>query len=375
MPVYLDFNATTPVHPEVLELMIHVYRSQFGNASSRTHIYGQEAKRIVDESRAKIANLLGISPTEVVFTSGATESNNLAILGLEDYGRKQRKLHIISTNIEHNSILEPLKVLSRRGFDIELCPVDSAGLIDAEDLLRRVRTDTLLVTVMHANNETGVLQPVDVIGTRLKEMGVLFHVDASQTFGKLSKEILSLDYDLMSITAHKVYGPQGIGALILRHRNYVRPPLTPLLHGGGQENGLRPGTLPVALIAGFGKAAELAQLHGEKWLRQEARIKQDVLDQLRVIKHVINGDQTHCLPNCVNVSFPGIDSEALMLATRTEIAISNGSACTSSKYRPSHVLEAMGALAESAVRLSWGPQIDSVDLEPIITFVRQMTQL
>ncbi len=369
MPYYLDFNATTPVHPEVLELMIDTYKNQYGNASSRTHIFGQQAKKIVDNSRSTIAEILNLTANEIIFTSGATESNNLSLLGMYNYGLEQQKKHIISTVIEHASILEPLHQLSKMGFEVELIPVDKGGYVKAEDVIGRVRKDTLLVSVMHANNETGIMQPVADIGEELSKRGVFFHIDASQTFGKLM-ELKNIKYDLLSITAHKIFGPQGIGALILKSKDYKRPPLKPLIFGGGQEKGLRPGTLPVALIAGFGKAAQLAVVNHRSWMNEINKTRTDILNQLSATNYQLNGDVSRCLSSCINVSFPGIDSEALMLAVKESVSISNGSACTSSEYKPSHVLEAMGMDAESSVRISWGPQLEGIDLSELINFIK-----
>jgi len=375
MPLYLDYNATTPVHPEVLEAMVETYKENYGNAGSRTHVFGQRANQAVEWARSQIASILGVDKSEVIFTSGATESNNLAILGLAKWGAEQGRRHIISTEIEHKAVLEPLNYLKNQGFEIELVPPDRTGRISADDVLRRVRPDTLLVSVMHANNETGVVQPVHEIGEALSGTETYFHVDAAQTFGKLIDELQTLKYDLLSISGHKIYGPQGVGALIRRRRRHRRPPIQPLMYGGGQERGLRPGTLPVALIVGLGKAVEVAQREHSKWLSQARTVKESILQQLHAVHHVVNGSLEHSLPTCLNVSFPGIDSEALMLALREELAISNGSACTSAEYKPSHVLMAMGlddSVVRSAVRISWGYNITSVDLEPLISVVRSL---
>lgn len=375
MILYLDYNATAPVDPTVLDEMIHVYREEFGNASSRTHAYGQEANALVEAARGAIASLLGIERHEVIFTSGATESNNLAILGLAIWGEAQGRRHIVSTTIEHKAILEPLEHLRSRGFEIDLVGVSSSGRVAAEAVLERVRPDTLLVTMTHANSETGVIQPVGPIGDALAPTPTFFHIDAVQTFGKLVDELRLTRYDLASISAHKVYGPVGAGGLILRRAGRKRAPVRPLMFGGGQERGLRPGTLPVPLIVGFGKAAELALEHHREWNQQAKRIKTEVLSQLEQVRFSINGDADHILPTCINVSIDGVDSEALMLGIRDQIAISNGSACTSATYEPSHVLTAMGLSPErieSAIRLSWGPKAHSVDLTPLLDFARAM---
>lgn len=360
MPLYLDYNATTPVDPRVLEVMIDIYKNHYGNASSRTHQFGMEAKKLVNQARQSIAKILDIEPTEVIFTSGATESDNLAILGLAKWGKENGKMHIISTPIEHKAVLEPLHYLASQGFEIDLVPVGSSGRVDADEVTGRIRADTLLVSVMHVNNETGIIQPVDKIGAALAGTDIFFHIDAAQSFGKLVEELRNIKYDLLSVSGHKIYGPQGIGALITRRNKYHKPPLEPLMRGGGQEGGMRPGTLPVALIAGLGKAAEIA---GNEYRDRDAhnrKIRQAILDKLQKVEHVFIGDQNHVISHTISVAFPGRDSEALMLQLKDKIAISNGSACTSHSYEPSHVLSAMGMdrdLIESTVRISWGVSI------------------
>jgi cysteine desulfurase len=355
-PVYLDYNATTPMDPRVLAAMTPWFLTP-SNAGSRTHSYGQKAKEAVDNARRHIAELLNAPPEEVFFTSGATESNNLAILGLADYGQRTGRRHIVSTAIEHKAVLEPLDHLRELGFDVELAPVTPGGYVQPDTIRRMLRPDTLLVSVMHANNETGILQPVGEIAELLRGTETLFHTDAAQTFGKEVPALKALRADLVSISGHKIYGPQGIGALLVRRRSGQKRAVQPLLFGGGQERGLRPGTVPVALAVGLGEAARLA---GREWeSRQTAAlaIRKQLLRDLEAVEHQINGDPTRCLPHVLNVSFPGVDSEAFMMATRDTIAVSNGSACTSASYKPSHVLEAMG-LAEdrisNAIRISWG---------------------
>lgn len=375
MGIYLDYNATAPIHPEVLEAMVRTYRENFGNAGSRTHSFGQRASDAVEDARTKVARLLGVDKKEVLFTSGATESNNLALLGLAAWGAKVGKKHIISSTIEHNSVLAPLRVLAQRGFEVELVPVGEEGRVDAEDVLGRVRPDTLLVSVMHANNETGVIQPVREIGEALEGTEVYFHIDAAQTFGKLVEELREQKYDLMSISGHKVHGPQGVGALVTRLQGFRRPPLEPITFGGGQEASLRPGTVPVALVVGLGVAAEVAARDYQEWLDKYETVRHSILSALADVPHVINGAVETVLPNCLNVSFPGVDSEALMLVLHDQIAISNGSACTSAQYEPSHVLRAMGlpeSRVEQAVRISWGFDSEVVDMRPLLDAVKML---
>lgn len=364
MTIYLDYNASTPVDPRVLDEMMMVYKDYYGNASSRTHIYGQRANEIVQKSRGQIASILGVDKSEVIFTSGATESDNLAILGLARWGEEVGRKHIVSTAIEHKAVLEPLEYLRSCGFEIDLIGVDNSGRVKTSDVLEKVRPDTLLVSVMHANNETGIIQPVDEIGEALYNTETFFHIDAAQSFGKLVPELQNIKYDLLSISGHKIYGPQGIGALVLRKKNYKKPPVKPITFGGGQEAGLRPGTLPVALIAGLGKAAELAEKEFKDWEKSNLAIKKSILEQLSEVNFVINGDQKYCLSHVLSISFPGIDSEALMISTKEYFALSNGSACTSHDYKSSHVLVSMGLkddIIESTIRISWSHGISILD--------------
>jgi len=375
MPIYLDYNATTPVRPEVLDDMIFVYRQNFGNAGSRTHSFGQAALAAVEKARGQIASVLGCEKDEVVFTSGATESNNIAILGLAQWGSSVGRRHIISSMIEHKSVMEPMRYLSRHGFEVELVGVNKDGAVDLDDLKKRVRQDTLLVSIMHANNETGVIQPVDKVAKLLEGSGAYLHCDAAQTFGKLVPEVRGLRYDLLSISGHKMGGPQGIGTLVMRRRNYKKPPVEPVLFGGGQEHGIRPGTLPVALIAGFGKATEISE---KEYAGNHARcmkVKESILKQLEGTGCIINGSLEHSLPNCINISFPKVNSEALMILIKDHVCVSNGSACTSAEYRPSHVLTAMGledSIAKGAIRMSWGYGVGEVDLSPLIQAVKAL---
>ena len=359
MSIYLDYNASTPVDERVLDSMIATYREYYGNPDSRTHDYGNNARSRVENAREQVASLLGVAQNEVVFTSGATESDNLAILGLADYGVQNNKRHIITTAIEHKAVLEPFKVLYKRGFEADFIAPEASGCIDAETLLSKVRPDTLLVSVMHANNETGIIQPVQEIGDALSKTDTYFHIDAAQSCGKLVNELRMVRYDLLSMTAHKMYGPQGVGALILRMKKYKKPPITPIVYGGAHEGGLRPGTLPVALIVGLGKACEIAEQENTKALEQYHLTKAQIMEELNAsgLAFEINGAPEFCMPNTLNVSFLGVDSEALMLATKQFCSVSNGSACTSHDYSHSHVLTAMGLSderIESAIRISWG---------------------
>lgn len=375
MPIYLDYNATTPLDPRVFEVMKEWYLGPPANAGSRTHVYGQRAKDAVEHARKQVADVVAAKPEEVIFTSGATESNNLAIIGLAAHGEATGKKHIVSTTIEHKAVLEPLQYLAKKGFEIELAPVCRGGYVDPDDVVRRVRDDTLLVSVMHANNETGILQPVKEIGESLRESQVYFHIDAAQTFGK-ELELASLKFDMLSGSSHKIYGPQGIGALVVKRRGNTRIPIACLVHGGGQERGLRPGTLPVAITVGFGKAAELAKTEQQKRAESVRNVLTALLQELQNFEHVINGELCRCQGHVLNIRFPRVDSEALLLELRDWFAFSNGSACTSTSYEPSHVLIAMGLSEDEAnesIRLSWGPDTSRIDSRKLMDVAQKMT--
>lgn len=355
-PIYLDYNATTPLDPRVFDAMKEWYLGAPSNSGSRTHVYGQRAKDAVELARSQVAAVVAAKPEEIIFTSGATESNNLAILGLAAHGEATGKKHIISTAIEHKAVLEPLQYLGKKGFEIELVPVCKGGYVDPNDVIRRVRDDTLLVSVMHANNETGIIQPVKEIGEALQNWPAYFHIDAAQTFGK-EPRLADIEFDLLSASSHKIYGPQGIGGLVVKRRENNRIPISCLIHGGGQERWLRPGTVPVALAVGFGETSRLSQVECQARTEASRTVKDAFLLGLKEIEYVINGESSKCQSHVVNIRFPGVDSEALMMALRESLAFSNGSACTSNSYAPSHVLLSMGLNEDEAnesVRFSWG---------------------
>lgn len=374
-PLYLDYNATAPVDPRVFEAMRPYFLDEVGNAGSRTHVFGQQAKAAVDRARRQVSDLLGARSDEILFTSGATESNNLVILGLLPHALSSGRRHALVTAIEHKSVLEPFDRLRAGGVEVEILPVTSGGYVEPDTVRARLRRDTLLVSALHGNNETGVLQPIREIAEVLANTETLFHVDAAQTFGKNVETLRELRCHFLSISAHKVYGPKGIGALYARRESGRRRPLTPLLVGGGQEMGLRPGTLPVPLIVGLGEAAELAGREYRDRRQVALEVKERFLRHLKEIDYRINGDSARTMPHVVNLRFPGIDSEALMLAVREELAFSNGAACTSDSRTPSHVLQAMGldddSIAES-VRLSWGPGITEIPAGPILEAVQSL---
>ena len=363
-PVYLDCNATAPMEPAARKALAHWFAEEIGNAGSRTHEYGLRAKRAVNAARDEIAAVVGASADDVVFTSGATESNNIALLGLVGYGEKHGRKHIISTAIEHKAVLEPLEMLAQRGFSVTLLKPDRSGAVRAEDIRAALRPDTLLVSVMHVNNETGVRQPLAEIASALKDHDAYFHVDAAQGFGKDIEALRETRIDLISVSSHKVYGPLGVGALVMRKRGFVRPPLQPLVYGGGQERGLRPGTLPVPLIVGFGVAAKMALKDAEARRRHCEEIRREALAALEPVGARLHGDPALTMPHVLNFSVEGVDSEALIVALKDIASVSNGSACTSQSYEPSHVLQAMGLPDEAiagAVRLSWCHMTGSVN--------------
>lgn len=367
MSIYLDYNASSPINNDVLDVMINVYKNVIGNADSRTHDFGENARKVVENARGQVASILGVENGEVFFTSGSTESNNIAIRGLVDYAEKKQKKHIITTSIEHKAVLETVKSLSKNGFEVDIINPNQNGRIDVEKIKERLRDDTLLVSVMHANNETGIIQPVKEIGDFLDKTDVFFHIDATQTCGKLVSEIKELKYNMLSLSAHKLSGPQGVGALVLRKKKYKLPPVRSIIYGGQQEHGIRPGTVPVALVAGLGEACRIAErdyclnIQNLKE-KKEAVIK---LFENSGINYKINGDQNFCMPNTINICISGVESEALMLSSKQYCAISNGSACTSHDYSPSYVLMAMGLELEqisSSIRISWGVNTDKEEL-------------
>lgn len=375
MTVYLDCNATAPIEPAVADVVLKYMTEEFGNAGSRTHDYGSRAKQASERAREQVASVVGAPRDEVVFTSGATESNNLAILGIARHGEETGRRHIVSTMIEHKAVLEPLEALEARGFEITLVAPTQGGWVEADAVRDAIRDDTLLVSVMHVNNETGVIQPIGEIARVLADHRAYFHVDAAQGFGKVIEALRDPRIDFISVSGHKIYAPKGVGALVARRRGYNRPPLEPLLYGGGQERGLRPGTLPVPLVVGLGLAAELALKHAKERAAQCLAFRARLLDALAPLKPTFNGNPERALPHVVNMSLPELDSEAVMVALKGLVAVSNGSACTSHSYAPSHVLKAM-ALGEetvrSALRISWCHMTEDVDWREVVRVIETL---
>ena len=363
-PIYLDCNATTPIEPHVCEKVVYFIANEFGNAASRTHAWGSRAQQAVQAARSQVAKVVSAKPDEVIFTSGATESNNLALLGLAEYAEKTGRKHIISSPIEHKAVIEPLEQLQKMGFDITFVDVGEKGWVNPSEIEKHLRDETLAVSIMSVNNETGIIQPLNDICEVLDGHDALLHTDAAQGFGKELDALKNPRIDLISISGHKIYAPKGIGALVLRRRGFKKVPLNAIMFGGGHERGLRPGTLPVHLIVGLGEAAEMA-IENIKSRKEACKyIKKNALEALLSIGGVLNGDENDVAEHVINISFPGVDSEAAILVLKDIVAISNGSACTSQTYDPSHVLVAMGLDEErinSALRISWchlTPEID-----------------
>lgn len=373
MTTYLDMNATAPVLNEVADLVRKMFLEEYGNAGSRTHEFGANAKKSVEKARKQVAEVVDADKSEVIFTSGATESNNIAILGLREFGEQESKKHIITTRIEHKAVLEPIEYLVKNGFEVSFLEVDESGVVDSDKLKQLLREDTLLVSIMHVNNETGSIQPITDICDVLELHSAFLHIDAAQSFGKLSDDLKNKRIDLISTSGHKVYAPKGVGALVMRKRGFIKPPLKPIMFGGGQEKGLRPGTLAVPLIAGFGLACEIAQKNALTWQKHAQKLKDELIAALNTLDAQYNGENTS--PFVLNFSVPGINSEAAMVMLKGIAAVSNGSACTSSSYTPSHVLTAM-QLDEKriagAIRVSWGHMTESL---PITEIVEKLEQL
>ncbi len=355
MAVYLDCAATAPLDPGVREVVLHYLDTDYGNAGS-PHEYGARARRAVEHARDQVAAAVGARRGEVVFTSGATEANNLALLGLAEWGMARGRRHLVSTAIEHSAVLQPLRALETRGFTVTLVPPGRKGGVEPEAVRDAMRDETLLVSVMDVNNETGVRQPLDEIARLLGDHPAYFHTDAAQGFGRQGSPLRNPRIDMVSLSGHKIHAPKGVGALVVRRRDGERPPLAPLLHGGGQERGLRPGTLPVPLVAGLGKAAELTRTEGPAWAEQCLRFRKRLLDALAPLRPRVHGDPERCVPHIVNLSLPALLSEEVLEAAGEVVALSDGAACTAQSHTCSHVLHAMGVAREDAagaLRFSW----------------------
>ena len=354
-PIYLDYQATTPLDPRVLEAMMPYFTYKFGNPGSRSHSYGWEAEEGVEKARGQVAKLIGADEKEVIFTSGATESNNLAIKGVAEF-YKDRRNHIITTVTEHKCVLDTCRHLEQEGFTVTYLPVQQNGLIDL-DRLREVVTDkTVVVSIMAVNNEIGVIQPLAEIGKICREKGAFFHTDAAQAAGKIPLDVEAMNIDLMSISGHKIYGPKGIGALYVRRRPRVR--LVPMIYGGGQERGFRSGTLPTPLCVGLGEAAEIAMKEMDAEAARLTRLRDRMLKglQAKLPEIYLNGDLERRIPGNLNISFAHVEGESLMMGIKN-LSVSSGSACTSASLEPSYVLRALGVeeeLAHTSLRIGLG---------------------
>jgi len=384
LPIYMDYHATTPVDPRVLEAMMPYFTQKFGNAASRNHPFGWEAEEAVEAARKQVADLIGANPKELIFTSGATESNNLAIKGVAEMYREKGN-HVITCVTEHKAVIDTCKKLEKQGLRVTYLPVQKDGRIDLDELRASITDKTILITIMTANNEIGVIQPIAEIGAVAKEKGILFHTDGVQAVGKVPFDVTSLKVDLVSISGHKIYGPKGVGALYVRRRN-PRVLLAEQINGGGHERGMRSGTLNVTGIVGLGKAAELCRLEMEQ---DTARLRK-LRDRLNAQLHknldeiYINGSMEHRLPHNLNISFAYVEGESLLMGIN-DVAVSSGSACTSASLEPSYVLKALGAgddLAHSSIRFGLGrwttdEEVDYVvdKLTKVVRRLREMSPL
>ena len=381
LPIYMDYHATTPVDPRVVEAMLPYFTQHFGNAASRNHSFGWEAEEAVETARKQVADLVGANAKEIIFTSGATESNNLAIKGVAEMYREKGN-HVITCVTEHKAVIDTCKKLEKQGYRVTYLPVQKDGRIDLEDLRAAITDKTILITIMTANNEIGVLQPIAEIGAIAKQKGILFHTDAVQAVGKVPVSVTDLKVDLLSMSAHKMYGPKGVGALYVRRRN-PRVLLAEQISGGGHERGMRSGTLNVPGIVGLGKAAEICRTEmateGERLRRLRDSLNEKLhasLDEL-----YINGSMEHRLPHNLNVSFAYVEGESLLMGIN-DVAVSSGSACTSASLEPSYVLKALGAgddLAHSSIRFGLGRfttegEVDYV-VEKLTTVVRRLREM
>eukprot|EP00210_Caulerpa_lentillifera_P005493 g5253.t1 len=375
-------QSTTPMDPRVVDAMLPYFVEQFGNPHSRSHFYGWESEKAVETARAQVANLVGADPREIIFTSGATESNNMAVKGIANF-YKEKKRHILTTQTEHKCVLDSCRYLQQHGFDVTYLPVKNNGLIDLEDVRKAFRPDTALMTIMMVNNEIGTIQPIQQIAELCKERKVYLHTDAAQAVGKIPVDVNSMGIDLMSISGHKIYGPKGIGALYVRRRPRVR--LEPQMNGGGQERGLRSGTVPTPLVVGLGKACAVAKEEMENDLNHikalGKRLQDGIMNRLESV--VLNGpnDVTHRYPGNVNLSFACVEGESLIMGLK-DIAISSGSACTSESLEPSYVLRALGVdeeMAHTSLRFGIGrftteAEVDRA-IEQTCNHVRKLREL
>ena len=369
-PIYLDYSATTPIDPRVADKMIPYLREQFGNPASRSHMYGWTAEKAVEEARGHVAALVNADSREIVWTSGATEGNNLALKGAAHFYKTKGK-HIITVKTEHKAVLDTVRELERQGFEATYLQPQDNGLITIEQLAEAIRPDTILVSVMLVNNEIGVIQPIDEIGELCRKKGIIFHCDAAQATGKMPINLEKTKVDLMTFTAHKTYGPKGIGALYVRRKPRVR--IEAQMHGGGHERGLRSGTLPTHQIVGMGEAFRIAKEEMEPEMARITALRDRLAQGLQEMEEVyVNGDMAHRVPHNLNVSFNYVEGESLIMAIK-DIAVSSGSACTSASLEPSYVLRALGRsdeLAHSSIRFTFGRFTTEDDIDFTINLIK-----
>ena len=384
LPIYLDNHSTTPCDPRVLEMMLPYFTEKFGNAASRNHSFGWEAEEAVEVARKQIAHLIHADAKEIIFTSGATESDNLALQGVVEMYREKGN-HIITSSTEHRAVIDTAKYLEKKGIKVTFLPVDKAGMVSPDDVRNAITDQTILISIMMANNEIGTINPVAAIGKVAKEKGVLFHCDATQGVGKIPVNVQEMGIDLMSFTAHKIYGPKGVGALYVR-RKAPRVRLEAMMYGGGHERGMRSGTLAVPLIVGFGKACELCEqemsTESVRMAKMRDRLQEGIMGSMDEV--YLNGHPTERLPNNLNISFAYVEGEALLMGVK-EIALSSGSACTSATLEPSYVLRALGVgsdLAHSSIRFGLGRFNTDEEVEytidrmiKAVTHLREMSPL
>jgi len=370
-PIYMDYSATTPIDPRVADKMIPYLREQFGNPASRSHMYGWTAEQAVEEARGQVAALVGADPREIIWTSGATEGNNLALKGAAQFYKTKGK-HIVTVKTEHKSVLDTVRELERQGFEATYLQPQDNGLITIEQLAAAIRPDTILVSVMLVNNEIGVIQPIDEIGELCRAKGIVFHCDAAQATGKVHIDLAKSKVDLMTFTAHKTYGPKGIGALYVRRKPRIR--IEAQMHGGGHERGLRSGTLPTHQIVGMGEAFRIAKEEMDSELVRVKALRDRLAAGLMEMEEVyINGDMAHRVPHNLNVSFNYVEGESLIMAIK-DLAVSSGSACTSASLEPSYVLRALGRsdeLAHSSIRFTFGRFTTEEDIDFTIRLIKE----
>ncbi|PWB20901.1 MULTISPECIES: IscS subfamily cysteine desulfurase [Comamonas] len=370
-PIYLDYGATTPVDPRVVEAMIPWLSENYGNPASRSHAWGWTAEEAVEKARAQVAALINADPREIVWTSGATESDNLALKGAAQFYKGKGK-HLITVKTEHKAVLDTMRALEREGFEVTYLDVKEDGLLDLDVFKAAIRPDTIVVSVMFVNNETGVIQDIDTIGNICREKGIIFHVDAAQATGKVEIDVTALKVDLMSLASHKTYGPKGIGALYVRRKPRVR--IEAQMHGGGHERGMRSGTLATHQIVGMGEAFRIAKEDMAKDYAHAKALQQRMLDGLMDIEQVfINGDLNHRVPHNLNISFNFVEGESLIMGIKG-LAVSSGSACTSASLEPSYVLRALGRsdeLAHSSLRMTFGRFTTNEDIDYAVASIRE----